>query len=70
MTSKVFAAEFETIPLKLSWFAFLTITRSPLLLPCELCVMVNVVVDLVQDSPELTVELETIHTTCVELYAS
>jgi len=33
VTSNVFELELETIPLKLSAFAFLTITRSPLLLP-------------------------------------
>ena len=48
-----------TVPLKLSWFAFLTIIISPLLLPWFVWSMVNVVPDRVQVNPALIVELDT-----------
>lgn len=59
VTSKLFAVALEISPLKLSAFAFLIITSSPLFLPWELLVMVNVVPERVQLRPVLTVELET-----------
>lgn len=59
---RVNSLEFVTVmvPLKLSAFAFLTITISPLLLPWEGCVIVKVVPDLLQDNPVNTLELDSI----------
>ena len=47
------------VPQKLSTFAFLTMIASPLDKPCDVLVIVNVVVDLDQESPVITVELDT-----------
>jgi hypothetical protein len=68
VTSKVFAVTLETVPLKLSALAFLIITISPLERPWFAWVIVSVVDTLVQDRPALTVALEQIQSSWVELY--